>query len=136
VGGKAQLAAYRAIAGSLKLAYSQFEELESFSRFGTRVDDNTRKVLDHGERIRACLKQSEFSPLSVTEQIGLFVALTGGLFDAVPLDQMPSAQKAVCDATARLPEELTKRLLAGDKLSDPDRASVLESARVALQPKP
>jgi F-type H+-transporting ATPase subunit alpha len=48
VGGKAQLAAYHAIAGSLKLAYSQFEELETFSRFGSRLDESTRNIIEHG----------------------------------------------------------------------------------------
>ncbi len=52
VGGQAQLPAYRAVAGHLKLAYSQFEELESFAKFGTRLDDATRKIIDHGQRIR------------------------------------------------------------------------------------
>ncbi|MGB5096274.1 MAG: alternate F1F0 ATPase, F1 subunit alpha, partial [Porticoccaceae bacterium] len=59
VGGKAQLAAYRAVAGDLKLAYAQFEELETFARFGARLDEDTRKVIEHGRRIRACLKQVE-----------------------------------------------------------------------------
>ena len=62
VGGKAQRAAYRAVAGDLKLAYAQFEELETFARFGARLDDDTRKIIEHGRRIRACLKQPEFGP--------------------------------------------------------------------------
>jgi F-type H+-transporting ATPase subunit alpha len=62
VGGKAQWAAYRAVAGDLKLAYAQFEELETFARFGARLDDDTRKIIEHGRRIRACLKQPEFAP--------------------------------------------------------------------------
>ena len=64
VGGKAQLAAYRAVASDLKPAYAQFEELESFARFGTSLDKHTRKILNHGERIqlpqtasiRSCLR--------------------------------------------------------------------------------
>ena len=78
VGGKAQRAAYRAVAGDLKLAYAQFEELETFARFGTRLDENTRKVIEHGQRIRACLKQPEFEPVSVPGQIAILLALTGG----------------------------------------------------------
>src|SRR5580693_1347476 len=58
VGDAAQLPAYRSIS-RLKLDYAQFEELESFARFGTRLDENTKKVIEHGKRIRACLKQSE-----------------------------------------------------------------------------
>ena len=52
VGGKAQRAVYRAVAGDLKLAYAQFEELETFARFGARLDDATRKSIEHGRRIR------------------------------------------------------------------------------------
>ncbi len=67
VGGKAQRAAYRAVAGDLKLAYAQFSELETFAKFGTRLDEHTRKIIDHGQRIRACLKQPELEPASVPE---------------------------------------------------------------------
>jgi F-type H+-transporting ATPase subunit alpha len=76
VGGKAQRAAYRAVAGDLKLAYAQFEELETFARFGARLDDDTRKIIEHGRRIRACLKQPEFAPVSVPAQITVLLALT------------------------------------------------------------
>ena len=87
VGGKAQRAAYRAVAGDLKLAYAQFEELETFARFGARLDEDTRKIIEHGRRIRACLKQPEFAPVSVPAQIAILLALTAELFDAVPLEQ-------------------------------------------------
>jgi flagellar biosynthesis/type III secretory pathway ATPase len=53
VGGKAQRAAYRAVTGDLKLAYAQFEELETFARFGARLDEDTRLAIAHGQRIRA-----------------------------------------------------------------------------------
>ena len=76
VGGKAQRAAYRAVAGDLKLAYAQFEELETFARFGARLDDDTRKIIEHGRRIRACLNQAEFAPVSVPAQIVVLLALT------------------------------------------------------------
>ena len=94
VGGKAQRAAYRAVAGDLKLAYAQFEELETFARFGARLDENTRKIIEHGRRIRACLKQPEFAPVSVPAQIAVLLALTAKLFDAVPLDTMRDAEHA------------------------------------------
>jgi len=79
VGGAAQRAVYRGIAGNLKLAYAQFEELETFAKFGTRLDEATRKIIDHGQRIRACLKQPESEPLSMREQIAVLLALTAGL---------------------------------------------------------
>jgi F-type H+/Na+-transporting ATPase subunit alpha len=134
VGGKAQLAVYHAIAGNLKLAYSQFEELETFSRFGSRLDENTRKIINHGERIRACLKQTEFAPVSVIEQIGVLLALTEGLFDKVPLDQMREAERTLCAAFPQIAPDVTKRFVSGQKLNDADREAVLKIARQSLDP--
>jgi F-type H+-transporting ATPase subunit alpha len=139
VGGKAQRAAYRVAAGDLKLAYAQFEELETFSRFGARLDEDTRKIIEHGKRIRACLKQPESAPVSVPAQIAVLLALTAELFDRVPLDQMTDAEHAVHDAAAKLPAEVCARLETADKLSDEDRKTIIEIARQALarfQPKP
>ena len=139
VGGKAQRAAYRAVAGDLKLAYAQFEELETFARFGARLDEDTRKIIEHGQRIRACLKQSEFAPVSVPGQIAVLLALTAELFDWVPIDQMTDAEHAVQEAAANIPAELTARFNTADTLSDEDRATIVQIARNALirfQPKP
>jgi F-type H+/Na+-transporting ATPase subunit alpha len=139
VGGKAQRAAYRAEAGDLKLAYAQFEELETFSRFGARLDDNTRKIIEHGRRIRACLKQLQFAPVSVPGQISVLLALTEKLFDPVPLEQMKDAGHAVQAAAENIPAEVRARFETADKLSDEDRKAIIEIARQALvpfQPKP
>jgi F-type H+-transporting ATPase subunit alpha len=121
VGGKAQRAAYRVVAGNLKLAYAQFEELESFSRFGARLDENTRKIIEHGRRIRACLKQPEFDPVPVPAQIAVLLSLSAALFDRVPLDQMTDAEQALREAAADIPAEVRERLDTGKKLSDDDR---------------
>lgn len=133
VGGKAQLAAYRAVAGDLKLAYAQFEELETFAKFGTRLDDNARKTIEHGKRIRASLKQPESEPVSVNQQITLLIALTAGLLDSVPLDKMQLAERALCTSAAKLPAEVSQRLYSSDKLSDEDRKVVLQIAGAALK---
>jgi len=132
VGGKAQHAVYRAVAGDLKLAYAQFEELETFARFGARLDDDTRKIIEHGRRIRACLKQPEFAPVSVPAQIAILLALTADLFDPVPLDEMTEAQKAVREAANNIPPDVCARFETADKLSDEDRKTVVEIARQAL----
>ena len=120
VGGKAQRAAYREVAGNLKLAYAQFTELESFAKFGTRLDDQTRKTIDHGQRIRACLMQPELEPVSVPEQIVILVALTGGLLDSVPIDKVRDAEQALRKAAADFPAEVREAALCapnGNKLS-------------------
>jgi F-type H+/Na+-transporting ATPase subunit alpha len=132
VGGKAQLAAFRAVAGDLKLAYAQFEELESFDRFGARLDDDTRRSIEHGQRIRACLKQAELSPMSVPAQIAILLALGAGLFDPVPMARMEDAERAVRVASATLSNDVSKRLETADKLSDEDRAAIVELGRKAL----
>ena len=98
------------MAGDLKLAYAQFEELETFARFGARLDEDTRKIIEHGQRIRACLKQSEFAPVSVPAQIAVLLALTAELFDPVPIDQMTDAEHAVQEAAANIPAELTRAI--------------------------
>jgi F-type H+-transporting ATPase subunit alpha len=139
VGGKAQWAAYRAVAGDLKLAYAQFEELETFARFGARLDDDTRKSIEHGRRIRACLKQPEFSPVSVPAQITVLLALTANLFDAVPLEKMTAAAHAVQESATTIPAEVSARLETAEQLSDEDKKTIVEIARKALvsfQPKP
>jgi F-type H+/Na+-transporting ATPase subunit alpha len=132
VGGAAQRAAYRAVAGTLKLAYSQFEELETFARFGTRLDESTRRTIEHGRRIRACLKQSESEPVSLPEQIMVLLALAAGLFDAVPLEQLPKAEQALRQATSRIPAEVAARFTSSDKLTEADRVATLEVATQAL----
>jgi F-type H+-transporting ATPase subunit alpha len=134
VGGKAQGAAYRAVAGDLKLSYAQFEELESFARFGARMDDDTKKTIAHGQRIRACLKQMELAPIPVAEQITVLLALGAGLFDPVPLDRMSDAERALRDATASLSEEIRHRLETAETLADADREAILDLARKALAP--
>lgn len=133
VGGKAQLAAFRAVAGDLKLAYAQFEELETFARFGAHLDDETQASITHGQRIRACLKQPELAPVPVPAQLATVLALTAGLFDAVPEDRMAEAEQAVADAAGRdIADALGQRLLKSDKLSKDDREAMVELARSAI----
>lgn len=132
VGGKAQSAAYRLVAGDLKLSYAQFEELETFARFGAHLDEDTAKIIEHGRRIRACLKQPESSPVSMPEQIAVLLALTSGLFDQVPIDQMAGAENAVRQAAANIPTEVSARFYTAEKLSDEDRAVITQFAHDAL----
>ena len=95
VGGKTQITSYRKVTNDLKLTYSQFEELEAFASFGTRLDDTTLKTLERGRRIRGVLNQRENSPLDVTEQIGILLAVTSGIFDIVPLEDIEKAEETV-----------------------------------------
>ena len=133
VGGAAQLPAYRSIA-SLKLEYSQFEELESFARFGTRLDENTQKIIEHGKRIRECLKQPELQHLSVAEQIVILLALTGGHFDKIPIIKIREAEASLLKNVDQFPAELLKKLFSDKALSDDDKENILKMAGTILAP--
>jgi len=133
VGGKTQLPAYRAVTGDLRLSYSQFEELEAFSRFGTQLDEETRKQLQRGQRIREIFKQPQYSPLPVEEQTAVLVAANQGLFDEIPLEDVAEAATKVRAAvTDRLPE-VCKRIRGGESLSDEDLAAIGETAESAIK---
>lgn len=132
VGGKAQRATYRAVAGDLKLAYAQFEELETFARFGARLDDDSKKSIAHGRRIRACLKQPEFTPVSVPAQITILLALSARLLDSVPEDRIPEAERALSEAAETIPADVRARFDTAEALSDDDHATLVDLARRAL----
>jgi len=128
VGGKAQLPAYRAVAGDLKLAYAQFEELERFSRYGTRLEASVMKRLERGRRVREVLKQVQFRPIPVGQQIAAMIAATEGLFDAVPAEKVVAAEADVREAFAREHADIAERIDKGDKLADAD----LDAIRATL----
>ena len=134
VGGKAQLPAYQSITGNLKLAYSQFEELETFARFGTRLDEHTQQIIEHGKRIRACFKQQELHPMSVPEQIIVLLALTKGLFDLIPIDKIQEAEKSLLTAITKFPSELMKELTSNKELSPQSNDTILKIANDSLTP--
>jgi F-type H+-transporting ATPase subunit alpha len=138
VGGKTQRPAYRSVAGNLRLSYAQFEELEAFSRFSSRLDPATLAALERGRRVRVILRQAQYQTLTVPEQLASLMAVTEGLLDDVPLLQIPAAQSAIQQGvTSHLPD-ICLQLSEGDKLSEQSREQLcawmdrtLESFRVA-----
>lgn len=95
VGGEAQLPAYRQLVGPLKLFYSQFEELESFSKFGVQLDEETQKKLARGRAIRFVLQQLQYHLMDVASQIAVFLSVNAGLLDNVPQDKIQPAQSVI-----------------------------------------
>jgi F-type H+/Na+-transporting ATPase subunit alpha len=133
VGGKTQLAAYRAVAGDLRLSYSQFEELETFARFGTRLDEDTRRTIERGRRVREVLKQAQYQPMPVAEQIAALLAVTSGVFDDVPIDKVGQAEAAVHLAMRESLSDIEELILSGENLEDEHREAILETARNAVE---
>ncbi|HBE32227.1 MAG TPA: F0F1 ATP synthase subunit alpha, partial [Cyanobacteria bacterium UBA11368] len=132
VGGKTQLPAYRAVAGDLRLSYSQFEELEVFSRFGTRLDEATRKTLERGRRVREVLKQNQYEPMPVAEQIAVLLAVTSGVFDDLAIENIPAAEKAVAQAVTEQLPQVCKSIQSGEKLSEADFTAIVNVAKNAI----
>jgi F-type H+-transporting ATPase subunit alpha len=106
VGGKTQAPALKSLSESLRLEYAQFLELEVFTRFGTMVDERTRKVIEHGKRIRAVLAQRQFAPLSLLEQVTLLIALGEGVLDTMPLEGIEAFRAALGSWLAERTPEL------------------------------
>jgi F-type H+-transporting ATPase subunit alpha len=133
VGGKTQLPAYRAVAGDLRLAYSQFEELETFSRFATRLDDETRRLIERGRRVRAVLAQPEHQSMPPAEQIAILHAVNRGLFDGVALEDVPASERAIRHVVREHLADLGRRVAAGDRLADADWQALADAARAACR---
>jgi F-type H+-transporting ATPase subunit alpha len=126
VGGKTQAPVLKALSESLRLEYAQFLELEVFTRFDTMIDERTRKMIEHGRRIRAVLRQPQYAPLPLGEQVALLFAASLGVLDKITLDGVEAfraglgawmAQNcpdalALDDQTLALAEDLQGRLSA------------------------
>jgi F-type H+-transporting ATPase subunit alpha len=132
VGGKAQLPAYRAVAGDLRLSYAQFLEAEVFTRFGTQVDEGTRQVLTRGRRCREVLRQDKASPLTVAQQVAILLAVSGGLLDTLPLEEIDRFQEKLCRHLTEQHSELCARIDGGAELHEQDRAELEALIRTLL----
>ncbi|MCX6295320.1 MAG: F0F1 ATP synthase subunit alpha, partial [Bacteroidetes bacterium] len=88
VGGNAQIKSMKKVAGTLKLDQAQYRELEAFSKFGSDLDAATKSVLDKGARNVEILKQAQFSPARVEQQIAIIYCGTKGLLRNVPINKV------------------------------------------------
>ena len=93
VGGNAQIKAMKKVSGTLKLAYSQYRELESFAQFGSDLDKDTRERLDQGARIVEVLKQGENSPVAVEDQVIIIYAVINNYLASIPIDRIAEFEK-------------------------------------------
>ncbi len=132
VGGKTQLPAYRAVAGDLRLSYSQFEELENFARFGTRLDEATQQAIERGRRVREALKQPQYEPLPVAEQIAVLLAVTEGLLDKTPVEEIGPVSRRIREEAVGKETAVCRRIERGEKLSDTDRATLLNRIKSVI----
>ena len=118
VGGAAQTKAVKSVGGNLKLGLSQFRELASFAQFGSDLDDATKAQIDRGQRLTELLKQPQYQPMSVWEQFVSIHAVTGGMFDDVPVSKIKDAQSALLTYLWKNSKDAMRELNKGDKPSD------------------
>jgi len=118
VGGAAQTKAIKSVSSHLKLGMSQFRELASFAQFGSDLDDATKAQIDRGQRLTELLKQHQYQPASIWEQVASIYAVTDGLFDRVPAAKIKAAQAALLTRLWKDHKPAMQELEKGDKPTD------------------
>lgn len=115
VGGNAQTKAVKSVSGHLKLSLSQFRELASFAQFGSDLDEATKAQIDRGQRLTELLKQPQYQPSGVWEQVASVYAVNQGCFDTVPVAKIKDAQGALLTKLWTEHKEDMRTLNKGDK---------------------
>ena len=134
VGANAQAKAMKELAGTLKLDYAQFLELELFTRFGQIADQDTAHAIERGRRIRAVLAQPEGRPYALATEVALLLALREGVLDPVPLARIAEFEAGLEAALAAACSGPGARIEATGELSDADRAELLAFLRARASP--
>ena len=128
MGAQAQLPAYRALSGNLRLSYAQFEELERFTRYGARLEHERRRELERGRRVREVLKQTPSDPRTAVEQIAVLIGVTSGAFDGLEPGEIAPLERRLREHLGRL-ETVAEHITAGRALDDHDRRSITDLLR-------
>ena len=118
VGGNAQIKAMKKVAGTLKLAYSQYRELQAFSQFGSDLDADTKKRLNQGERIVEVLKQPQNSPIPVEKQVIIIFAVVSGELLDIPVELIDTFQKELFEYIDGTYGDIPETIRATGKLED------------------
>jgi len=130
VGGAAQIKSMKKVAGTLKLDQAQFRELEAFAKFGSDLDAATKLTIERGRRNTEILKQAQYSPMSVEDQVAIVYVSTKGFIDKVALDKVNVFEREFLDVLNSQHREVLDQLGAG-KLDD-GITSVLEDVAKRL----
>ncbi|MBC2577974.1 F0F1 ATP synthase subunit alpha [Peptostreptococcus russellii] len=118
VGGSAQIKSMKKIAGTLKLAYSQYRELAAFAQFGSDLDEDTKRRLAQGQRIVEVLKQGEHSPVAVENQVVIIFAVIHDLLADIEIDQIKDFEKGLYDYIDSVHPELLQKILKAEDFNE------------------
>jgi F-type H+-transporting ATPase subunit alpha len=133
VGGKAQAPALRKVSGRLRLEYSQFLELEMFTRFGGLSDARVKAQITRGERIRALIVQPRFSALRLVDEVALLAALADGLFDSLPVEVVKSIRERLAAHLDAHQKEVVTAVAKTGSVDDATLATLVAAVRDLAQ---
>ncbi len=129
VGGSAQAPVMRQVAGKLRLDMASFRELSAFAQFCSDLDEKTRRQLDRGLRVQEVLKQPQYSPMALADQVLILYAVTNGFLDDVELRQIKSFEQAFLRYMRDAQPELWQQLSEGSKLDEEKTAALNQAIR-------
>ena len=132
VGGSAQSKSVKSVSGNLRLSLAQFRELASFAQFGSDLDASTKEKLDRGQRLTELLKQPQYSPMGIWEQVVSVVAVSSGAFDKVPVAKIREATENLISRIWSQKKDSAKSLNKGDVKIDAkseEFATIVEFAK-------
>ncbi|MFN8337290.1 MAG: F0F1 ATP synthase subunit alpha [Cyclobacteriaceae bacterium] len=127
VGGSAQIKSMKKVAGTLKLDQAQFRELEAFAKFGSDLDAATKLTIERGRRNQEILKQDQYAPVSVEQQVAIITASTRGFMDNVPVNKVREFEKEFASIMNGAHRQILDNLRAG-KFEDADVATIKKVA--------
>ncbi|MBI4032895.1 F0F1 ATP synthase subunit alpha, partial [Candidatus Berkelbacteria bacterium] len=134
VGGAAQTKAMKKVAGQVRLDLAQFRELESFAQFGSDLDEATRKQLDRGRRVSELLKQPQYQPLAVADQVIGFYAVNNGYLDDVPVERVGEFEAGLLEHFRARFSEVREKFASNPKLDEveEDLAKVIDDFKATM----
>ena len=118
VGGAAQIKAMKKVSSGIKLELAQYRELLAFAQFGSELDKDTADKLNHGQRIMEILKQAQYKPLKVEEEVMILFAVTNRYLDDIPVDRVKAFEKDFLEYMENTSSEIAKKILEKKELTD------------------
>ena len=134
VGGNAQIKAMKKVAGTLKLLYSQYRELQGFAQFGSDLDADTKSRLEQGERIVEVLKQNRNSPIAVELQVAIIFAVVNNMLKEIPLEDIHRFEEELFEHLVATKDDLLREIRESGNLS-PEATEELKAAINAVKDK-
>jgi F-type H+-transporting ATPase subunit alpha len=135
VGGSAQVKAMKKVAGTLRLDLAQYRELAAFAAFGSDLDEATKRQLNRGERLVELLKQDQYAPADVIDQVLVILAATKGLLDVVPTAKVRVAEKEILEFLHTRHADVVNEVKASKEINAANEAKILEAVKGFLATK-